>query len=275
MSAKIFEKAVEMLRGGRDLVLATIIGVDGSAPQKPGARFLVAEDGETFGTIGGINMERAIVAEAPGILRSLRPKRLRFTLDLASATNAGLICGGEVEVYVEPIVRDPRLVVIGAGHVGRALAAAAKPAGFEVIVVDEPESPADTAGVPGADRVVRGDNSGSIEAFGVDRSTFVVILTSGHRRDSAYLSQVLKTPAAYVGMIGSRTKREHVFSMMREAGIAEAALSKVHTPVGLDIGAVSPGEIAVSILAEMIAVRHGVAGPYPSLAERPQKGPAR
>ena len=119
MSETIYEKILELLRSGREGVLATIVGVDGSAPQKAGAKFLVSDDGETFGTIGGRHLERVVVKEAPSVLRDRRPKRLTFTLDGAGAETAGLICGGDVEVYLEPVTREPRLIVVGVGHIGR------------------------------------------------------------------------------------------------------------------------------------------------------------
>jgi xanthine dehydrogenase accessory factor len=271
MSENIYERVVELLRSGREGVLATIISVDGSAPQKSGAKFLVAEDGETFGTIGGLHLERIIAKEVPKVLSERRPKRLRFTLDIASARNAGLICGGDVEVYLEPLLRDPRLIVIGAGHIGRPLARMARWTDFEVIVLDAAGSDLTEETLPEANRIVLADDASAFDGLPVDGSTFIVIVTSGHKRDEEYLERALRTKACYVGMIGSRAKRDHSMGLLREMGVAETDLARVHSPVGLDIGSVTPAEIAVSILAEMIALRRGKGpGPYPSLTPGPR-----
>lgn len=273
MSRLIYERILELLRNGREGVLATIVGVDGSAPQKSGAKFLVSEDGETFGTIGGRHLERVVVEEAPKVLRNRRPKRLTFVLDTEGARDAGLICGGEVEVYLEPVTHDPRLVVIGVGQIGRPLTRMAKWAGFEVIALDEASSDLTAETLPEADRIVLAEDASAFDALPIDRSTFVVVVTSGHKRDEEYLARALRSRAGYIGMIGSRAKRDHAFARMREAGVPESDLARVHSPVGIDIGSVMPGEIAVSILAEMIAERRGKApGPYSSLTPRVERG---
>ncbi len=250
------------MASGRDAVLCSVIGVDGSAPRKPGARMLVYADGTIVGTIGGGEWERRVIAAALDALERGQPVRVAAHL----TRDMGMCCGGAMEAYVEPLERTDRLHVFGAGHVGTALARLARDLGFEVHVYDEREDWLEEGRLPGC-TLHEGDPSRALVVLG--SRDFAVIVTHSHQLDQALLMGLIGQDYAYLGMIGSRAKVAKFFVRLRAAGVDEARFSRVSTPVGLDIGAETPEEIAVAIAAELIRVRRGHSGTVRPLAEIP------
>lgn len=252
----MFEEIVRLRRDGVPLALATLVQCRGSTPQKPGAKLLICEEGPVAGTLGGGCLEAEVVSNARAALRDGVARTLAF--DLSEGVGS-LVCGGNVLVFVEPLAPRPRLIILGAGHVGRALSHAARFAGFRVTVVDDREEYADRARLPDAHDVVCAGFGEAFSSLTVDYGTFVLIATRGHKHDFTAARAALRTPARYVGLVGSRTKRDLLLEHLAEEGFEPEERARVVTPAGLSIDSVTPEEIAVSIVAQMIGIRreHG------------------
>jgi xanthine dehydrogenase accessory factor len=248
----IFEEIVRLRRQGVALALATLVQCEGSTPQKPGAKLLVPEEGPLVGTLGGGCLEAEVVQNARAALLDGVARTLAF--DLSEGVGS-LVCGGRALVFVEPLAPRPRLIILGAGHVGRALAQAGRFAGFRVTVVDDRREYADPQRLPEAHEVVCGGFGEALAGLGVDRSAFVLVATRGHQHDFTAVRAALQTPARYVGLVGSRTKKELLLRHLLEEGFEPEQCARVSTPAGLAIGSVTPEEIAVSIVAQMIRIR--------------------
>ena len=353
---KIYTRIIDCLETNRLSVLATIIKQEGSAPRGVGTKCLIQEDGRIIGTVGGGQLEATVAEEAMKIFDSQSPVRLQFNLEGTDVDDIDMICGGEVELFlepvipqnmnqvdllhrvreiekrggsgilvtvvnpqhwwptripkafiesdgqkvgtlpeigeiekqlnermdqflhqkqpviltcrdedgknidlfVEPVLSDHRLYVFGAGHVSRELVPLADRVGFKVVVIDDRKEYADPQKFPEADNVIQYPFEGVIPRLYVDESSFLVIVTRGHKHDKTVLEQALKTPARYVGMIGSHRKIKMIYDQLIENGFTEQDLERVHSPIGLDIGADTPQEIAVSIVAELIQIRAGM-----------------
>jgi xanthine dehydrogenase accessory factor len=255
----IFEEIVRLRREGQRGALATIVHTDGSIPSYESSRMLVREDGSIAGTIGGGCVEAEVWAAAKEVMRAESPRKMIFNLNHEADYDNGLICGGTLEIFVEPILPQPELVIFGGGHISMALAQTAHGAGFAVSVVDDRQAFANAERFPAARRIF----TSFAEAFAdlkPGASTYLVIVTRGHRDDLRVLEWAVGTEARYIGMIGSRRKVLSVYRALEEkAGIPPERFASVYAPVGLDIGALTPEEIAVSIAAELIAVRRGAA----------------
>jgi xanthine dehydrogenase accessory factor len=253
---QILDAILRALESGERCALATIVSTTGSTPQRVGAKILVYEDGRTEGTIGGGCYEHDTVARAREAIRRGRPELARYSLNDDLAAETGLICGGQMEVFIEPIQQAPRLYVVGAGHVSLELARLAHRCGFRVHVVDDREKFANAERFPDAEVSVD-DIPTWLEATPFPADAFFVVVTRGHRQDLDAARQLTRKPWRYLGLIGSRAKVLKVFAALAAEGTPAETLDQVHAPIGLDIGAVTPAEIAVSIVAELIAVRSG------------------
>lgn len=254
---QIYEEIVRLTRDGEASVLATVVESAGSSPRKAGAKMLVRGDGTIVGSVGGGRVELETLAAAREVLASGAPRTLSFTL----TEEQGHVCGGRLLVYVEPTALPPRLIVIGAGHVGTAVTSVAKFAGYRVLVADERPEYADPARLPEAAAVFAGDPGAALEYFGVGADTAVVITTTGFEQDFAAVRAALATPARYIGVIGSSRKREVLHQTLGAEGYGPEALSRVTIPVGLPLGGDTPAEIAVSIVAQLIQVRRTCSRP--------------
>ena len=257
MNQEVFAALAEALQRGEGVALVTITASTGSTPQRVGAKMLVYADGRTVGTIGGGCYENDAFWKAREAIKARRPVNVRYELTDDFAEESGLICGGQMEVFIEPVEPAPDVYVFGAGHVGYFLARMAHEVGFRVHVIDDREKFA------------------SVERFGegidvevehiptwIDRhklppTSYAVIVTRGHTHDLDALRALASAQLRYVGLIGSRAKVKRIYDELRREGMSPEALRAVHAPIGLDIGAITPQEIAVSILAELIAVKHG------------------
>ncbi len=259
MNHEVFAALGEALTRAEDVALVTIVATNGSTPQRVGAKMLVFADGRTVGTVGGGCYENDAFWKAKESLKTRQALRVKYELDDDFAQENGLVCGGQMEVFIEPIEPPPSVYIIGAGHVGYYLGKFAHDAGFMVRVVDDREAFANRERFPDAAEVVVDDVPGWLTTAVLPASAYVVIVTRGHRHDLDALRAVVHRDLRYVGLIGSRAKVARVYEALVAEGVDPERFGRVHAPIGLDLGAVTPQEIAVSITAELIAVRRGKA----------------
>ena len=245
------------LERGEMAALVTIVAAHGSTPQRVGAKMLVFPDGRTVGTIGGGCYENDAFWKAREALKTRRARVVHYELSDDLAEESGLICGGQMDVFIEPIEPAPRLYIIGAGHVGYQLGQIAPTVGFRLHVVDDRQKFANHERFAAADEVVVEDVAGWVRTAAIPESAFVVVLTRGHRQDFDVLRGLADKVLRYVGLIGSRAKVARLTDALIADGVSTDWLRQLHAPIGFDIGAISPEEIAVAILAELIAVRRG------------------
>ena len=257
MNQEVFAAVAQALERGEPAALVTIVSTTGSTPQRVGAKMLVFPDGRIVGTIGGGCYENDAFWKAREAITSRKPQLLHYELDDDFAQETGLICGGQMSVYIEPIEPSPELYVIGAGHVGYQLAVMAQDLGFQVHVVDDREKFASRERFPKAAEVVTEDIPAWLARTTLPTHAYVVIVTRGHTNDLDALRALAPRELRYLGLIGSRAKVARISDQLLSEGMAPEILTAVHAPIGLDIGAVTPQEIAVSILSELIAVKHG------------------
>ncbi|MGD0956883.1 MAG: XdhC family protein [Candidatus Acidiferrales bacterium] len=266
MPTDLFEEIVRMRRAGERGALATIVHTNGSIPSYESSRMLVREDGSIAGTIGGGCVEAEVWAAAKEVIQAEQPRKMTFNLNQDAAYDAGLICGGTLEIFVEPILPHPNLYVFGGGHISSAVARAASAAGFAVTVADDREAFANTERFPMAEKLYTSYE----EAFAKiqpNASSYLLIVTRGHKDDMRVLAWAVRTDARYIGMIGSKRKVLSVYKALEKERYSPEEFERVHAPVGLDIAALTPEEIAVSITAELIAVRRN-AGNLPHKSVR-------
>jgi xanthine dehydrogenase accessory factor len=268
MNQEVFSAVADAFDRGEPVALVTIVSTTGSTPQRVGAKMLVFGDGRMVGTIGGGCYENDAFWKAREALTNRRPQLVHYELSDDFAQETGLICGGQMDVYIEPIEPSPELYVVGAGHVGFHLAKLAHEVGFRIHVVDDREKFASAERFPHATEVVAEDIPTWLEHTTIPQHAYVVIVTRGHTNDLEALRALAPRDLRYLGLIGSRAKVARIYEALREDRMPDEVLRRVHAPIGLDIGAVTPQEIAVSIVAELIAVKHGK-GQSPSMKWTP------
>ncbi|HXM93712.1 MAG TPA: XdhC family protein [Candidatus Dormibacteraeota bacterium] len=256
----LFEEIVKMRRAARRGALATIVHTNGSIPSYESSRMLVRDDGSIAGTIGGGCVEAEVWAAAKEVMHKEAPRKMVFNLNNEASYDNGLICGGTLEVFVEPILPQPVICLFGGGHVSIALANAASAAGFAVVVADDREAFANAQRFPMAQEIYT-SYAEAFEKLRPNASSYLVIVTRGHKEDMRVLAWAVRTEARYVGMIGSKRKVLSVYKALENEGYLPEEFERVHAPTGLEIGSLTPEEIAVSIVAELIAVRRNVASP--------------
>ena len=251
----VYEEIILLRQQGRSCALASIINTVGSIPASSMAKMLVRDDGSIVGTIGGGEGELEVIQIAREVIEREKPQTVSFNLTQRPGIDAGMVCGGSLDVFVEPIVPAPTLYLFGAGHCGLATYRVARSAGFEVVVVDEREAFANRERFPEAKGFVAAEFDVAVLQIAPTPASYVVSLTPGHLSDMRVLRWALGTPARYIGMMGSRRKVTGIFKELQKEGVPAEAFARVHAPIGLDIGADNPEEIAVSIVAELIACR--------------------
>ncbi len=239
---------------GRAVVLATIVKAHGSVPRHVGSKMLVYEDGHLSGTIGGGEMEARVIEAAKGALQDQQAHILPYTLVDPEQGDPGL-CGGEIEIYLEPYLPLPTLFVIGCGHVGRAVAGLAHWLDYRVVVTDDRTELVTPEYLPNADVYLPGSITDVLAKQPVTPNTYITVVTRNVLIDRQVLPQLAKTPAPYIGVMGSRRRWLHTRKLLLEDGMSETDLARFHSPLGLELNAESPQEIAVSILAEIIMLR--------------------
>jgi xanthine dehydrogenase accessory factor len=259
MSMKdVLEAALQAEQSGEPAALVTVISTEGSTPQKAGAKMVVYPDGRIVGTIGGGCVEAEMTWRARSVIETRRPQVASYDLTPEQAGEDGLICGGRMEVFLEPLLGTPTLCLFGAGHVAQPLARMARSAGFRVEVADDRVKFANPDRFPEADRILVEDYPEAARQMTLGPNTYAVVVTRGHKGDADALQAVLGRGLRFVGLLASRPKLVHIVAELEERGVPGAELGRIHSPLGLEIGATTPEEIAVSVLAEMIAVRRGV-----------------
>ena len=257
MQDEVFGAVARALEEGAPVALMTVVAAEGSTPRGAGAKMLVYGDGRTVGTIGGGTCEHDAAGRAREAIRLQQPVLVKYDLAGEAAGDCDAVCGGRMEVFIEPVVPAPRLYVVGAGHIGQHLARLSREIGFAVHVVDDREEFANAGRFPGAAEIGVGDIPAWLSQAAVPPGSYAVIVTRGHRHDLDALRVLIRRDLAYVGVIGSRAKVKSLFDTLRAEGVGPERLAEVHAPIGFDIGAVTPAEIAVSIAAELVAARRG------------------
>lgn len=213
---------------------------------------IVKEDGSILGTVGGSLLEAKVREEAMNVIKEGKPKLLDF--DLTGNDKNGMICGGVAKVYIEPIIPTPILYIFGGGHISFSLVRIGKMLGFRLVVIDDRTEYANSERFPEADKIIADDYPKAFNQISADGFSFLVIVTRAHVHDQTVLEWAITTDAKYIGMIGSRRKIKTIYDNLIAKGIKEDILKRVHAPIGLDIKAETPEEIAVSIVAEIISV---------------------
>jgi xanthine dehydrogenase accessory factor len=297
---QIWEESIKRFDAGERVAFCVVVEARGSTPQGAGAKMLVVADGKTIGTLGGGCVEAEVRRRALELLAAGESRLLEFRLDHDYGWDDGLICGGMMGIYVdlvdaaliaqfteleralaekrpavlrmgyespqgqreyvEELSPAPVLVIAGAGHVGQALASLAVTMDFRVVVIDDRAEYASRERFPHAEQHIVGEIEAELSRYAINSNTYIVIVTRGHRHDGRALRAVVNSPAKYLGLIGSKAKIKLIFDELAAEGVGPQQLHRVHSPIGLNIGAVTVPEIAVSIAAELIAVRRGCTG---------------
>ena len=249
---EVFEELLRRRARGEPVALCTVVRTAGSTPRKSAARMLVAAT-DQVGTIGGGRVEKEVLDAARALLhrRAAEPQLCRYHL----TRQLGMCCGGEMEVFVEPMCPSPTLIVCGGGHVAKALVPLARPLGFRPIVVEDMEELGNRERFPDAERIIDSFAVRDWQGVALDQQSYVVIVTRDHQQDQALVEELLPLELAYLGLIGSRRKILMFRQRLLNKGFSAERLARVHAPIGLNIGAQTPAEIAIAIAAELIAVR--------------------
>jgi xanthine dehydrogenase accessory factor len=257
VNQEVFAALADALDRGEEVALVTIVAATGSTPQRVGAKMLVFPDGRTVGTIGGGCYENDAFWKAREAIKARRPLNVKYELNDDFAQETGLVCGGQMEVFIEPVEASPDVYVFGAGHVGYWVARMAHDVGFRVHVIDDREKFANVERFGEGIQVVVEDIPQWLGQHQLPPTAYAVIVTRGHTHDLDALRALSKQPLRYLGLIGSKAKVRRIFDELLREGLSDESLRGIHAPIGLDIGAITPQEIAVSIVAELIAAKHG------------------
>jgi len=262
----VYEELLRLRNLGQKCALATIVDVRGSIPSYESAKLLVREDGSMTGTIGGGCVEAEVWNAAREVIETEKPKHLTFNLGQDAAYDNGLICGGQLDVFVEPVLPIPHAFIFGAGHISKSLSKVATLAGFATVIIDNREAFANRDRFPEAAEVHAEEYEEVFPKLVINESSYVIIVTRGHRDDMRVLKLAMGTQARYISMIGSKRKVINVIRELEREGLPREAFERIHAPMGLDIGAISPEEIAISVAAEMIAVRRNAVSNWRALS---------
>jgi xanthine dehydrogenase accessory factor len=259
MNNSIYQALSEIEKNHQSAALCTVTKSEGSTPRHVGSKMLVYPDGTFIGTVGGGDLEHRVLDEAWMAISDGQPRHLHYNMADPSRGDPG-VCGGQVEVFVEPILPPPLLVVIGAGHVGKAVVHLAKWLGFRTAVCDDRAEFCTPEATPGADAYYPVTMDKLPDHIKIDKRTHLILTTRGSNVDSAGLAPLLDSAAAYIGVIGSRRRWATTVKALKEKGISEEKIARVHSPMGIELQAETPEEIAVSILAEVMMVKAKATG---------------
>jgi len=254
MTPTIYQALSELEKKNESAALCTVIKSEGSTPRHVGSKMLVYPDGKFIGTVGGGELESRVINAALESLKTGEAKNLSYTMAEPSRGDPG-VCGGTVEVFVEPILPPATVIVIGGGHVGKAVVHLAKWLGFRVAVSDDREEFCNPVAVPGADAYYPVPMAELVNQVNLTRQTFLVVTSRGSGVDAAGLPPLLESDASYIGVIGSKRRWLITAKALKEKGVPEEKLAQVHSPMGIELNAETPEEIAVSIMAEILMVR--------------------
>lgn len=263
----LYDEIVRLRASGQKCAIATIVQVNGSIPSYESAKMLVREDGSILGTVGGGCVEAEVWTAAREVIDTEKPKHLNFSLSQDAAYDEGLICGGQLNIFVEPVLPQPRAYIFGGGHVSKGISRIAALAGFSTVVIDDREAFANSERFPEATATYAEEYEHVFGKLAINSTSYLIIVTRGHRDDMRVLRWAVGTPAKYIAMIGSKRKTISVVRELEREGIPREAFEKISAPMGLEIGAETPEEIAISVVAEMIAVRRAPASDWRQLSK--------
>ena len=252
----IYSKLMELRQQRKTAALVTVIGTQGSTPREIGTKMLVMPDGSIYGTIGGSAVEGVIIAESIKCLRDGKCMKITHSLDDATHQDTGMVCGGVMEFFIEPITAAPLLYIFGAGHVAVPLARLASQVGFACIIIEDRSEFATRDRFPDAREILIGKPAELLRQISFSGEDYIAIVGRSHELDLEILRLVINKPVRYLGLIGSKKKRQQIFDRLRQDDIPADLIDKIHTPIGLEIRAESPQEIAVSIVAELIKIKN-------------------
>lgn len=245
----LLSKIDKYLANNKNFALLTVVDTIGSTPRKIGAKMILFSDGTTQGTIGGGKVEHEALNDAKYFLRHNRSVLKEYHLD----KKHGALCGGSMKVFIETFSQEKKLIIVGAGHIGQALYKLARVLNFEIIIIDERKDFLNKNRFLEADKLILGEPKKTISKVNIDKNTYIVIVTHSHKHDYDVLKKIISSRAAYIGMIGSYKKVKEVLDRLNKEGVKKDLLRNVFAPIGLNLGAETPEEIALSILAEIIA----------------------
>ncbi len=254
----IYEEIVRLHREGQQAVVATIVRRLGSTPRKDNAKMLIYPDGSSFGSVGGGCVEAQVWQEAREIAEGGQARLLKYQLTEKDAEEEGLICGGTVEIFVEPIRPNPKIILMGAGHLGQAIAEAGHRLGAQIAVLDDRETFANRDRFPQTQEIVVDSFDKSLEQTKVTSNSYILIITRGHNHDQVALEKAIQTKARYIGLVGSRRKIHLIVESLLKKGYSPELFRNLYAPIGVEIGSETPEEIAISVLAELIAIQKGI-----------------
>ncbi len=250
----ILYKALQAVQKGQSYAFATITeATPKGTPRKTGSKMIVFDDGTSWGTIGGGRNEKAAIGEALKAIAGQKPVTVTYNY---FGRKGESVCGGQMKVFIEPFAPQKHLVICGAGHIALPLSAIGKILGFKVTVIDNRKAFANKKRFPHADQIIVGDHAKELAKVSVDPNTFVTVVTQGNEFDYECMKAVIRSEAAYIGIISSKPKKVKFFKRLREEGVEEKYLKRMHIPMGIDLGAQTPEEIAVSICAQMVALNN-------------------
>lgn len=250
-NTSIHQKIAEAYTAGQPIVVATIISDSGSVPRHTGAKMVIYPDGTIFGTIGGGEFENRAKQAAVEVFQSGKPRILSMKLVDPAKGDAG-VCGGQAEIFLEPVMSEPTILIIGAGHCGKALAELAKWLNFRVVITDDRSDLLTEEILPGMDRLYLLEPEEIGKAVPIDRNTYIAAVSRNVDYDVAMLPGILKTEAAYIGIMGSQRRWLTTVSQLKDQGVKDTEIERITAPLGLEIQAETPQEIAVSIMAQVI-----------------------
>ncbi len=255
MTQTIYQALAELEQTHQPAALCTVVGSKGSTPRHVGSKMLVYPDGKFIGTVGGGDLEHRVLDEAWISLTDGETRLLHYNMVDPSRGDVG-VCGGQVDVFIEPILPAPLVIIIGAGHVGKAVARLAKWLGFRVAISDDRPEFCTPETIPDADSYYPITMDKLPQQVKIDKRTYLILTTRGSSVDAAGLAPLLDTPAAYIGVIGSKRRWLTTVKALKKKGVSDAKIAKVHSPIGLELQAETPEEIAVSIMAEVLMIKN-------------------
>lgn len=249
----VMKKALEDIENGRELAIATITKAQGSAPRKEGTMMAVLEDGSIHGTIGGGKLEKKIIDLCLEAIEDGNSYGINLPLN---SEGLNMVCGGEVDVFIDVYKQKPKLLIAGGGHVGYAIYEIANYLGYNVVIFEDREEFLNEERFPLVHKLVLGNIKEKLSEYLIDDNTYIVIVTRGHVSDEEALEAVINSNAKYIGAMGSKKKIISMVNNLREKGISEESINKVYAPIGLKISGGSPEDIALSIMAEIQLIRN-------------------
>ena len=252
----LFQAISELTTQNKTGALCTVVRASGSTPRRAGAKMLVYADGSTLGSVGGGELENRVIQAVKTAIKDGIPVYLEYDMTDTVKGDPG-ICGGHVEVFVDPIQPKAVLLVIGAGHVGKAVAKLAHWLGFRVVINDDRPDFCTPENIPDADEFIPGSISNLPERYELNQNSYLVLTTRGAEIDIEGLPVLLQSQAAYIGVIGSRKRWTAARNGLIQKGIPQEKIDRVRSPMGLEINAETPEEIALSIMSEIIMLRRG------------------